>query len=399
MITRPHPAAPKHGRLLSLDAFRGMTIATMILVNTPGSWSYVYPPLRHAQWHGWTPTDLVFPFFLFIVGVAMSFSFSKHLSTGMSTQDLILKVIRRTLIIFGLGVFLNGYPFNIPFTLQELKTSFQFMDILKRFETIRVLGVLQRISLCYLLAGVTVIAFERKGRAGVTIGLLAGYWIVMYAVPVPGYGVGDITLEGNLARYIDLVVLGANHMYKVGGIPFDPEGLLSTLPAAATTLIGVFIGDYLRSPGSHPVKARTLIFAGIVGIAAGELMSLGFPINKQIWTSSYTVFTAGWATLILGIMYWMVEVKGVTRGVQPFIVFGSNSLFVFVASGIMVKTILRITATYRTEDVTLYTFLYKTIFVPLAGDLNGSLLFAISWIGVWLGILWILYWKKVFIKI
>ncbi|MFQ6676598.1 MAG: acyltransferase family protein, partial [Fidelibacterota bacterium] len=238
--------SPGRGRLLSLDAFRGMTIATMILVNTPGSWSHVYPPLRHATWHGWTPTDLVFPFFLFIVGVAMSFSFSKHLSEGMSPKDLYLKVVRRTAIIFGLGLFLAGYPFNIPFATPEPGSSFQLSDIVRRFETIRIMGVLPRIALCYLFAGVTVIAVGKRGRAAVTVGLLAGYWLVMLLVPVPGYGKGDLTLEGNLVRYLDLALLGAPHMYTVGGIPFDPEGLLSTVPAIATTLMGVFVGDFIR---------------------------------------------------------------------------------------------------------------------------------------------------------
>ncbi|MFQ6615593.1 MAG: acyltransferase family protein [Fidelibacterota bacterium] len=400
MAIQHHPAAPPaYGRLLSLDAFRGMTIATMILVNTPGSWSHVYGPLRHAPWHGWTPTDLVFPFFLFIVGVAMSFSFSRHLSQGMPVKDLRVKLVRRALIIFGLGIFLAGYPFNIPFNGQELKTSFHMVDILKRFETIRVMGVLQRIAVCYLLAGFTVTATGRRGRLMTTIGLLAGYWLLMVLVPVPGFGRGDLSLEGNLARYIDLALLRANHMYSLGGVPFDPEGLLSTLPATATTLLGVFVGDYLRQSGDLRRKAATLLVAGMVGIAAGKVLSYGFPINKQIWTSSYVVFTAGWATLILGIMFWIVEVKGLKKVVQPFIVFGSNSIFVFVASGLVVKTIVRITVTYENQDLTFYTLLYKSIFVPLAGSLNGSLLFAVTWICVWLGILWILYWRRIFIKI
>ncbi|MEE9167665.1 MAG: DUF5009 domain-containing protein [Candidatus Neomarinimicrobiota bacterium] len=392
--------APEHRRLLSLDAFRGMTIATMILVNTPGSWAYVYAPLRHAKWHGWTPTDLVFPFFLFIVGVAMSFSFSKHLAVGVSVRDLHMKVLQRALIIFGLGIFMAAYPFNIPFTIQELTTSFHFIDILNRFETIRIVGVLQRIAICYLAASLVILNLGRRGRVLVTLGLLLGYWLVMVLVPVPEYGRGVLTMEGNLGRYIDLAVLGRNHMYSVGGgLPFDPEGLLSTLPAIATTLLGVFVGDYLRSHESHGTKAATLFFVGVIGIAIGKFLSLGFPINKQIWTSTYTVFAAGWATLVLSLAYWLVEVRGVSRAIKPFLVFGSNSIFVFVASGLVVKTILRIDLSYHDSNLSLYTYLYEAVFVPLAGNLNGSLLFAVSWIMMWLGVLWILYWKKIFIKI
>lgn len=376
-----------------------MTIALMILVNTPGSWAHVYPPLRHASWHGWTPTDLVFPFFLFIIGVAMSFSFTKHLLAGMSLKGLHLKILRRSLIIFGLGIFMAAYPFNIPFSIQELSSSFHFIDVLKRFETIRIIGVLQRIALCYLVASLVVVNLGRRGHILVTSGLLLGYWLVMVLVPVPEYGRGDLTLEGNLARYIDLAVLGSNHMYSVGGLPFDPEGLLSTLPAIATTLLGVFVGDYLRSNESHREKAVTLFFFGMIGIATGKFLSLGFPINKQLWTPTYTLFTAAWATIILAASYWLVEVRGLKGLVKPFIIFGSNSIFVFVASGLLVKTILRVDIPFGESNVSLYTYLYKAIFVPLAGNLNGSLLFAISWITMWLGVLSILYRKRIFIKI
>lgn len=389
----------KQDRILSLDAFRGLTIASMILVNTPGSWTYVYAPLRHATWHGWTPTDLIFPFFLFIVGVAMSLSFSKHMAMGMSSKELHLKIIRRSLIIFGLGLFMAAYPFNIPFSPSELTGSFHLSDILRRFENIRIPGVLQRIALCYLVASIVMINLRKRGQIAVTAGLLVVYWMVMKLIPAPGYARGDLSLEGNLARYLDIALLTPQHLYRVNNIPFDPEGLLSTLPAIATTLLGLFVGDVLRLDRSSSQKASIVVFSGLIAIGVGKFLSLGFPINKQIWTPTYSIFTAGWAALILGVVYWIMDVKKKSAWAKPFIVFGSNSIFVFVASGLVVKTIVRIKLQYQESAVSLYTYIYKAFFVPLAGNMNGSLLFAISWILMWLGILWILYRKRIFIKI
>ncbi len=271
-------------RLSSLDAFRGLTIAGMILVNNPGSWTHVYAPLRHAEWHGWTTTDLVFPFFLFIVGVSISFSFSRRIEQSMEKPGLYSKLFKRTLILFALGIFLALIPrFN--------------------FETLRIPGVLQRIALCYLFASLLFLKTGTKWRSFIVVILLAGYWLTMKLVPVPGYGPGILEYEGNLCAFIDSKLL-AGHLYKPG---FDPEGILSTLPAVATTLLGTLTGDWLRSSKSVLQKTAGLFTGGIVLALSGLLLHPFFPINKQLWTSTYVIFSAGAALLLLGICYWLIE--------------------------------------------------------------------------------------------
>ncbi|MDP6569262.1 MAG: DUF5009 domain-containing protein [Candidatus Marinimicrobia bacterium] len=378
-------------RLLSLDAFRGMTIAAMILVNTPGSWGHVYAPLRHADWHGWTPTDLIFPFFLFIVGVAMTFSIQTRIGVDFKS-DIYKKVIKRSVILFLLGLLLNFYPFGIPFT-SDGWSNFSFSSIIDTFMDIRIMGVLQRISLCYLISSVMIIYLTRRLQYYAAFGLLA-----IYATAMLLYG--NFTLEDNLARTIDLAIFSPSNMYTVQGLPFDPEGVLSTIPAVVTTLSGVFVGNMLRRHLSPREKAIQLIIWGLSGILLGNALNIMIPINKQLWTPSYVFLTSGWACLILSIFYWLMEIKNIKSWAKPFIVFGSNSIIVFVASGIVVKTIQKIEVHLNDGSITsLYNWIYKYLFVSWAGDLNGSLFFAITWILLWLGVLWILYIRKIFIKI
>lgn len=378
-------------RLLSLDAFRGMTIAAMILVNTPGSWGHVYAPLRHADWHGWTPTDLIFPFFLFIVGVAMTFSIQTRIGVDFKS-DIYKKVIKRSVILFLLGLLLNFYPFGIPFT-SDGWSNFSFSSIIDTFMDIRIMGVLQRISLCYLISSVMIIYLTRRLQYYAAFGLLA-----IYATAMLLYG--NFTLEDNLARTIDLAIFSPSNMYTVQGLPFDPEGVLSTIPAVVTTLSGVFVGNMLRRHLSPREKAIQLIIWGLSGILLGNALNIMIPINKQLWTPSYVFLTSGWACLILSIFYWLIEIKNIKSWAKPFIVFGSNSIIVFVASGIVVKTIQKIEVHLNDGSITsLYNWIYKYLFVSWAGDLNGSLFFAITWILLWLGVLWILYIRKIFIKI
>ncbi len=378
-------------RLLSLDAFRGMTIAAMILVNTPGSWGHVYAPLRHADWHGWTPTDLIFPFFLFIVGVAMTFSIQTRIGVDFKS-DIYKKVIKRSVILFLLGLLLNFYPFGIPFT-SDGWSNFSFSSIIDTFMDIRIMGVLQRISLCYLISSVMIIYLTRRLQYYAAFGLLA-----IYATAMLLYG--NFTLEDNLARTIDLAIFSPSNMYTVQGLPFDPEGVLSTIPAVVTTLSGVFVGNMLRRHLSPREKAIQLIIWGLSGILLGNALNIMIPINKQLWTPSYVFLTSGWACLILSIFYWLMEIKNIKSWAKPFIVFGSNSIIVFVASGIVVKTIQKIEVHLNDGSITsLYNWIYKYLFVSWAEDLNGSLFFAITWILLWLGVLWILYIRKIFIKI
>jgi len=370
------------GRLVSLDMFRGVTIAGMILVNNPGSWGYVYAALGHAEWHGWTPTDLIFPFFLFIVGVAITLSLTKRLAAGASHRSIFLKVLRRSIILFALGLFL----------------SFLARCIVPKFDIshIRIPGVLQRIAICYFFSTLIFVKTNWKGRAIIIALLLAFYWVMMKLYPVPGYGPGVLTLKGNLCTHIDNLIL-KGHMYKPN---FDPEGIFSTIPAIATTLSGVLAGDWLCSPKSWPEKVVGLFVVGNFAILAGIIMDAWLPINKQLWTSSYTVFTSGMAMVCLAMCYYIIDIKGYKRWAVPFTAMGMNAIAMFVGNGLMVRLLSfwKITEPDGSQ-LTPLTYAYRHFFVPIAGNLNGSLLYAIVMVSIWIGIAAILYRKRIFIKI
>ena len=359
-----------------MDAFRGITIAGMILVNNPGSWAHVYAPLLHAEWHGWTPTDLIFPFFLFIVGVAMAFSLVPRLERGEGRGSLLRKVVRRSLILIGLGLLLAAYP---------------------RFDlaNIRFPGVLQRIGLVYFFASLAVMRTGPRGQAATALVLLLVYWALMTLVPVPGFGPGDLGPDGNLAAYVDRAVFGS-HIWRD---TWDPEGLLSTLPAVATTLLGVLTGGLLRSRREALEKVAWLFVLGWAGILLGVVWNGAFPINKNLWTSSYVVFTAGAALQFLAVCYFLIDVKGWKRWARPAIAFGMNAIAVFVLSGLFVKTLLFIRLPAGDGTISLYGWIYRHLFVSWAGPLNGSLAFAIVNILMWWALMELLYRKRIFIKI
>ncbi len=363
-------------RLSSLDAFRGLTIAGMILVNNPGSWNHVYAPLRHAEWHGWTPTDLVFPFFLFIVGISISLSFSRRMEQGIAKNELYLKILKRTVILFGLGILLALFP------------HFNFL-------TIRIPGVLQRIALCYLFSSLLFLKTGIKGRCMASFSFLAVYWLVMKLVPVPGYGPGVLAYEGNLCAFIDSRLLGG-HLYKPG---FDPEGILSTLPAIATTLLGTLTGDWLRSSKTILHKTIGLLGGALFFTLSGLLLHPLFPINKQLWTSTYVLFTAGVALLFLVFCYWMIEGMRIKKWATPFLILGSNAIMVYVGSTLMAKLISLIKVSVSGKLLTLKAYIYNSLLAPWAGNLNGSLLFPLLLIILWIGIMLPLYRKKIIIKI
>jgi predicted acyltransferase len=361
-------------RLVSLDVFRGITIAAMIIVNNPGSWSYVYPPLRHAEWHGWTPTDLVFPFFLFIVGVAISLALSRRrISAGR--KAVTLKIIRRTLILFFLGIALHLY--HRP-----------------ELSTLRIPGVLQRIALCYLLASLLFIKTGWKTRAGLTVLLLAGYYAIMKWIPVPGTGAGVWTREGNLCGYVDRLLLGG-HLYRG---TFDPEGLLSSIPALATTLLGTLTGDWLRRTGRDWKTVASVLCGGIILAAWGLALDPFFPINKQLWTSTYVLFTAGAALILLAVLMGVFDLAGWTKWALPFRIFGTNAIAVFVGSSLLVKVLTKIRVGHG-EGISLWAYTYKNLLASWAGNQLGSLLFPLILVLVWLAILAPLYKKGLFIKI
>jgi len=363
-------------RLQSLDAFRGITIAGMILVNNPGSWSHVYAPLLHAEWNGWTPTDLIFPFFLFIVGVAIPFALTKYLD-GRSKRYIYWKIVRRTLVLFGLGLFLAGFPrFNL--------------------ETIRIPGVLQRIAVVYFFAALIFLYTRWRTQAIIGGGLLLLYWALMTLVPVPGYGPGNLTPEGNLAAYIDRALL-SGHLWKD---TWDPEGILSTIPAIATALAGVLTGHWLRSGRDRREIAGWMFVAGWIAIIVGLFWGIFFPINKNLWTSSYVVFTAGAALQFLGFCYWLIDVAGYRRWAKPAIVYGVNALAVFVLSGLVARLLILIKVPgAEGHSLALKTWIYREVFASWLSPINASLAFAITNIVFWWVIMAWLYRKRIFIKI
>ncbi len=368
-------------RLISLDVFRGITIALMILVNMTGVADDIYPPLDHAQWNGCTPTDLVFPFFLFIIGVAMTFSLAKYTKDNKPTASVYWRILRRAAILFALGIFLNGF-WNYDFS------------------HIRVMGVLQRISLTYLLASLAVLNLPRKGQWVLAAALLIGYWLAMSFVSVPAYGAGIWTREGNLGAYIDRLIIGTAHLYK--GDKFnslgDPEGLFSTLPAIVSVLAGYFTGQWIRS---QPVTSRTSLGLGLVGIGClglGWTWGLEFPINKKLWTSSYVLFTTGWALLLLAACYELIEVRRVRRWAKPFEVMGLNAIALFVASVLLIKILVKTNIGVGESAPTTYNWISQHLFAALS-PMNASLSIAILAVLFWWVVAYFMYWRSWFIKV
>jgi predicted acyltransferase len=375
-------------RLVSLDAFRGATIAAMLLVNNPGSWSAVYPALLHAPWHGWTFTDLIFPAFLWIMGVSLTLSTARRIESGASRGELMRHLAQRSLIIFALGLFLNAFPFG-------LLPAHQFS-----LEALRIPGVLQRIALCYGAAGVIFVLTGWRGQLGWALMLLLGYWALLMLVPVPGYGAGVLEPQGNLPGWIDARVL-AGHTWTGAPAPgFDPEGLLSTLPAIATVLSGTLAGYWLRGPRPGAWTAIGLIGSGVVLLALGAVWNEVLPINKSLWTSSYVVFMAGWSALIFGVFYWLIDVRSSSRWAEPFVWYGMNALALFVLAGVVARLLGLIRWTDSTgATVTLKGWLHATLFAFWLSPINASLGFAISFVLVFLAIAWAMWRKRWFVKV
>ncbi|OGD30547.1 MAG: hypothetical protein A2Y56_04565 [Candidatus Aminicenantes bacterium RBG_13_63_10] len=363
-------------RLCALDVLRGLTIAAMILVNNPGSWKSVYPPLRHASWHGWTLTDLVFPLFVFIVGVSLALSLSARIEAAGSKKEVMRKVLARSGIIFVLGLLLHLFP------------RFQMAGL-------RLPGVLQRIALCYLFASLAYLVAGKKARLALVLALLAGYWLALKLIPVPGYGPGVLTLEGNLPAYVDSRLL-AGHLYKPG---FDPEGLLSTMPAIATALIGTLAGDWLLMNKTLVRKASALMCAGAALAALGLLLHPQMPINKQLWTSTFVLFAGGGALLLLGATVLVTETFRLRAWAYPFLVLGTNAIAVFVLSTLMTKTLLWVKVGSGGNRQTLYAWIYQNLFASWVGPALGSLVFSLAYVLGWVLLMLPLYRRRIFIKV
>jgi len=371
------PSAP---RLVSLDVFRGLTVVGMVLVNNPGSWAHIYWPLEHAEWNGWTPTDLIFPFFLFIVGVAIPLGLGKRVERGDRFRDLFIKIAYRSAVIFLLGELLAGFPYF-------------------HLSTIRIPGVLQRIAVCYFFAALIFIRTRPRTQAIIAVALLIVYALLMKHVPAPGYYVGDLSKEGSLASYIDRAVFGP-HIWKQGKV-YDPEGILSTMGALATTLFGVLTGHLVVRKDRTPIeKVAHLFIAGIGSMIIGWIWNAWFPINKSLWTSSYVFFTGGLALQFLALCYWLIDIKGYQRWTRPFIIFGVNAIVLFVGTGLMARslTLIKVPKGDGTTQA-LQTLIYNHGFASWLGPNNASLAFAITFILLWLLLLWLLYRKNIIIKI
>ncbi len=366
-------------RLLSLDVFRGMTVAAMILVNNPGSWDSVYSPLLHAHWNGCTPTDLVFPFFLFIVGVSIHFSFLPQVENGLN-QKLFLKIIKRTLIIFALGIFLAWFP----------------IFSLDRLSRLRIPGVLQRISIVFFFSSIIYLSTNWLAQIRIGIILLVGYFVLMTAVPVPDFGTPNLEPETNLAAWVDRLLLNG-HLWSQSKT-WDPEGVLSTIPAIATCILGILAGQLLTNVKLPSEKVVWLFLIGSLLILAGLGWGLVFPINKSLWTSSYVLYAGGIAMQFLAALYWLIDVQGIKKWFTPFVYYGTNAIFVFVASGMLAKTLLRIKVDAE-DKVSLWSYLYQNLYQSWLPDKVASLLFALTLLALFLVILWQMYKRKIFIKV
>ena len=444
-------------RLASLDVFRGMTIAGMVLVNNPGTRSSIYGPLKHAEWHGITPTDYIFPFFLFIVGVAVPIALQKRMQNGID-RTVYFKILQRFVTIFSLGLLMSMIPFfqfndttGIPLSIKVLLvlsfSSALLLYLLEKktaatvvaavsaltvlgfyvaggtivwynFAGMRIPGVLQRIAVCYLIVSLIFLHTNWKQQAGIGIGLLLIYWLLMTVVPVPGCEITTIDDKAcNLAAWLDRTILTEPHMWRAAKV-FDPEGILSTIPAIVTTLSGVLTGTWIsrssskvpnesqaesavRNPQSAIETAAGLFFAGTICLAIGWAWSLLFPLNKSLWTSSYVLYTTGLALLTLGSCYWVIDIKGFKRWAWPFIVFGVNALTLFVFSGIMARLLgmIRFAGSDEGKEITLQQWIFNNAFLWWASPTNASLAYAISFILLWLFLMWLLYRKRVFIRV
>jgi predicted acyltransferase len=351
-------------RLQSLDVFRGGTIAAMIMVNNQAS-DQAYTQLEHAHWHGWTFTDLVFPFFLWITGIAITFSFAKRVERGDDRTKLLLHVLKRAAIIFGVGLLLNGFPYY-------------------NLTTIRIPGVLQRIAICYLIAATIFLYTETRGRILWCIGLLSTYWILMKTIPVPGCRAGSFEIDCNLEKWIDGMLL-SGHMYSRTKT-WDPEGVVSTLPAITNVLFGIFAGQILRSSRVSSEKSSRLLYTGALLTFAGLMLSTWIPINKSIWTTPYAVFTSGLAFTVFGCCYWLVDVLGRNRYAEPFVIYGRNALAVYVFSGLLARLLSLI----KIGGTSLGRIVWSNMFAPLANQSFASLLYSLCHVFVcWLVALWL----------
>ena len=406
--TEPHstvaPLPPKKERLLSLDVFRGLTIAGMLLVNDPGTWSAIFPPLEHAEWNGWTPTDLIFPFFLFIVGITTYLSITSRRAHGADDGAIIRQIIRRGLIIYLLGFLMALSPFYQWGTIDGMPHPSAWDRIVVRWEHVRIMGVLARIGIVYIIAALICYKTTVKQQVVIIACILYGYWMAMTLLPVPGTG-GTLgahligTHDQNLAAWLDRKILGTNHTW-IGSVTFDPEGPMSTIPAIATAMLGYLCGRWIGTTKPLLEKMAGLFAVGSIAMMLGLMWNWSFPINKNLWTSSYVMFTAGMACVILATCMWIIDYVNIRGWTKPFVVFGVNPIVAFVGSGVMARLIYTLwKVDYHGKPTSVEAVIYQTGFHSWLPDRLASLAFAIAFVLLWYFILLVLYKKKIILKV
>lgn len=401
-------APPTVTRLLAVDTFRGLTVAAMLLVNDPGSWGHIFHPLTHAAWNGWTPTDLIFPFFLFIVGITTHLSLSARRARGDSDTTLVRQILRRGLIIVLLGLLVSWAPFFTWGAIPGTSDPTLWQRIVDRPLHVRFPGILQRIGIAYMVTALLTLRTSVRTQLAIIAGLLLSYWAVLALIPVPGSGLpGHEVLDqpaATLAAWVDRTLLdwsawgGGNHLWP-GSVTWDPEGLLSTLPAIGTTMLGVLAGRWLASPRLLNDRLVALFAAGAITAALGSAWGWVFPINKNLWTSSYVLLTAGLAALSLGACIWLVDGLGARRWIKPFVIFGVNPLVAFVGADVLARLIYSVvTVPTSAGMVPLETAVYRTVYASWLEPRVASLAFAVSFVLLWLGVLTLLYNRRIFVK-
>lgn len=382
-------------RLLALDVLRGITIAGMIMVNNPGSWSSIYAPLEHASWIGLTPTDLVFPFFMFIMGISTFISLKKY--NFEFSHSTVLKILKRTLVIFaiGLGIAWLSLFFRTWNNTAEASITFgeRVLGAVWNFEHIRILGVMQRLALCYGVTSLIAIFVKHKYIPALVVGGLLAYFLLLV------FGRGFEQSEQNIVSVIDQAVLGVNHMYKDAGLAIDPEGLLSTIPSICHVLIGFYCGKLLMEIKDNGERIQRLFIVGVILTFSGFLLSYGCPISKKLWSPTFVLVTCGLASSFLGLLIWIIDIKGNKKWCQFFEAFGVNPLFMYVAGALLTIFMGGFLFEYSGALVGAKEYIYSALLQPIFGDTLGSFVFAILFVGVnWL-IGYRLYKKKIYIKI
>jgi predicted acyltransferase len=400
---------PVRERLLSLDVFRGITVAGMLLVNDPGTWSAIYPPLEHAAWNGWTPTDLVFPFFLFIVGITTYLSLNARRARGDSEHAIRAQIIRRGALIFLFGLLINGFPYftwgNVPGVADP--TLLQRMG--DRLLHWRIMGVLQRIGIAYTVAALLTLRTTVRQQIIILASLLFGYWIVMTVLPVPGEGtIGALLLDQpgrTMAAWVDRLVLDwsrvglGNHLWA-SSVTWDPEGVLSTIPAIGTAMLGNLAGRWIGERRPLSERLAGLSSVGALGMMTGLMWHWSFPINKSLWTSSYVLFSAGMAAVALSTVMWIVDFNRVRRFTKLFVVYGTNPIVAFVGSAVMARCIYSIfKVNWGGERIPLQEGIYRALFASWLSPINASLAFAVAFVLFWYGVLYVLHRRGIILKV